>query len=1038
MDRMSHAGITLIFCISLVMFSSGMVIDNHAWSNNIQVSGNPWLVANGVDNCVLTLEIGNYTNATMDGYLVEFSVNNSVFGSLNPVSSYTVNNKTSTTFTTKTKSGTALITGKVFYKINDADPNEEFKNRSFDYTIYIDHDTPYLIPAGGVILPSGGEATVGSNVTVGVQMKDAHGNVVDNRREKMDPPIRDAEKVRFSITGSPSGTGYFSPERVENIDIQVNETGWAVTTYRMDERPGPNILKFEPLTSVPDIKRTIMGLANGIPCYLNSTIYPFEYVPADGESFFSILYTVQDEFHNGLQVTALAINTTLGENYVFYTNSTGQIGMKYGPKSEIGEVLITATTPGNSTLIVSDLVRFVNLTANQMIFTATPQSMASYDARPGVSTLYAYVLDQEGNPVAGERVKFTIVDKWCDKPATCNVTEQPSLQNGTINLVDSVWETTDEQGLAKVYLKPVSFNVDENAPPYDPAATSHCIVHADWTDINGTHVIRPLTFTFKNYPYLSAVTSVSKTRVNVTDTVDVTLTLKGDGFMLIPKPIDVMMVVDRSGSMDESDMEDGMKRITALINAASNFVDEINISAEYTTNRVGLLPYSSDIYWYRYRDLTTNYGAIKYQISKLTPSGYTGSRFALKTAIDKMNAFPNSDPRTIRAIVFMTDGDFNYYGDPLARGYGFNSANPGNSSYGNTYYRWTNTYIDRHTVFSGLDGQTKVWNSNVNTNQNMSNYAKNNNLKIYTISFSSDVNRTSDTWMVMENLANATGGKHFHANSAAELNDVYAQIAGELRTKAGVNTTSYLDFQNITVKNATVAGAEAFEYVYDDGQSTFWKKYKTGSETTPYLSGTIDDTTNWTTNHALNFDVGNIEVNDNWQVTFRLRVLTDGDIHVFGNNSLITFDDQTKSLHIPDTVITAIPNLVNESFTYGEFSETGINVTQISDTVYKWTWSRYYTGDYDLQEFYYISLDGGYQWTLVGQDELSPNDVKEHPIGFFQYDIQNLLPYGALLEDLTIDFKVKAYALDAPSPQSPRGPGITRHHGFNQSYITLK
>lgn len=1025
---MCRAGITLILCISFVTISSGMVVDYPAWSLN---KLSPWLVANGVDNCVLTLEIGNYTNATMDGYLVEFSVNNSIFGSFNPASSYTVNNKTSTTFTTKTKSGTALLTGKVFYKMNDADPNEDFKNRSFEYTIYIDHATPYLIPTGGVILPSGGEATVGSNVTVGVQMKDAHGNPIDNRREKMEPPIRDAEKVRFSITGSPSGTGYFFPGRVENIETQVNETGWAVTTYRMDAKPGPNILKFEPLTNVPDIKRTIMGLANGIPCYLNSTIYPFEYVPADGESFFSILYTVQDEFYNGLQVTALMVNTTLGENYVFYTNSTGQIGMTYGPKSEIGEVLITAKTPDNSTLVVSDLVRFVNLTANQMIFTATPQSMASYDARPGLSTLYGYVLDQEGNPVAGEKVRFTIVNRWEDKTGY-NITEQSSLQNSTISLADSVWETTNTQGYAEVSLKPCSFNYDEFAPPYDPAATAYCTVEADWTDINGTHVVRPLTFTFKNYPYLSAVTSVSKTRVNVTDTVDVTLTLKGDGFMLIPKPIDVMMVVDRSGSMDKTDMEGGMMRITALKNAASNFVDEINLSAEYTTNRVGLLPYSSGIYWDRYRDLTTNYDAIKYQISRLTPSGWTGSRLALKTAVDRMNAFPNSDPRTIRAIVFMTDGEFNYYGDPLARGRGYSST-----------YEWTDTYINKHRVFSGLGGSTGDPGNppsydNQITDQNMSNYAKNNQLRLYTISFSNDITPGSATWNVMENLANSTNAKHFNATSAAQLNDVYSQIAGELKTKAGVNTTSYLDFQNIMVKNATVAGAEAFEYVYDDSQSTFWKKYKTGSEATPYLWGTIDDTTNWTTNHALDFDVGNIEVNDNWQVTFRLRVLTDGDIHVFGNNSLITFDDMTKSLHIPDTVITAIPNLVNESFTYGEFSETDVNVTQISDTVYNWTWSRYYTGDYDLQEFYYISLDGGYQWTLVGQDTLSPTYVEDHPIGYFQYDIRNLLPYGALLEGLTIDFKIKAYALDAPSPQSPRGPGIARPAAFNQSYITLQ
>jgi len=62
----------------------------------------------------------------------------------------------------------------------------------------------------------------------------------------------------------------------------------------------------------------------------------------------------------------------------------------------------------------------------------------------------------------------------------------------------------------------------------------------------------------------------------------------------------------------------------------------------------------------------------------------------IETAVDRMNAFPNSDPRTIRAIVFMTDGEFNYYGDPLARGRG----------YSNTY-EWENTYITRHRWFSG-------------------------------------------------------------------------------------------------------------------------------------------------------------------------------------------------------------------------------------------------------------------------------------------------------------------------------------------------
>ena len=41
-----------------------------------------------------------------------------------------------------------------------------------------------------------------------------------------------------------------------------------------------------------------------------------------------------------------------------------------------------------------------------------------------------------------------------------------------------------------------------------------------------------------------------------------------------------------------------------------------------------------------------------------------------------------------------------------------------------------------------------------------------------------------DTWKVLVNLANSTEGKHFHANTGAELDDYYTQIAGELQEKA--------------------------------------------------------------------------------------------------------------------------------------------------------------------------------------------------------------------------------------------------------------
>ena len=58
-------------------------------------------------------------------------------------------------------------------------------------------------------------------------------------------------------------------------------------------------------------------------------------------------------------------------------------------------------------------------------------------------------------------------------------------------------------------------------------ATGNCSVTATW---NGTQ--QSVLLTWKNYPYLSAYTSVSPLMVDVNGTVNVTVKLTGDGWAL--------------------------------------------------------------------------------------------------------------------------------------------------------------------------------------------------------------------------------------------------------------------------------------------------------------------------------------------------------------------------------------------------------------------------------------------------------------------------------------------------------------------------
>ncbi len=163
------------------------------------------------------------------------------------------------------------------------------------------------------------------------------------------------------------------------------------------------------------------------------------------------------------------------------------------------------------------------------------------------------MLDIEGNPIMGEWVQFTLPSGSITYGGIYHVNESPSLQVPPLYNQTTVMVQSGSDGIARAWLKPGAFtlNKSDNDPahPYTSSATGRCSVTAQWTNATGDLIPRTLDFTYKNYPYLSAQTIVSSNKIAVNDTVDVTLWLRGDGWSLLPTPIDVVLVCDRSGSM---------------------------------------------------------------------------------------------------------------------------------------------------------------------------------------------------------------------------------------------------------------------------------------------------------------------------------------------------------------------------------------------------------------------------------------------------------------------------------------------------------
>ena len=925
-----------------------------------------WLVANGTDSAGITVQVLDRSGAPLDNCTVAFSVD-PVYGRLSPATVTTgASGTAAATFITNKTSGVAVITAR-------AGAVEETLSLS------IDHDLPYRV----AYIHYDSEVTAGDSTTITVGVADRHGNPVDDRRV--------AETVRFSV-GSVDDDAVFidgGGAAVPELEETVNATGFVQVPLRTGRSIGENIVRMTVLPGGVDRYISIHGLPTGLPAAITASVSPdadpVPYQPADGGSTFSLTYRLFDAWGNPAAGRDLRIVTSLaGESAVLTTNGTGVACLTYGPKDTTGRITITATAVDNASVTVPQVVEFIHTGPADMLLSANPQSMPSRDVNPSsVSTLRAKVIDEKGNPVGGEDVTFSI--RNTDTGGFVQVSD-PYLAETSAE--------TDGDGHATVRFYPGAFTTDREDPEWSGSARGGCDVVATW---NGT--TRTIPLTWENYPYLSVEAEAVPGTVNVTDTVDVTVRLRGDGWALQPDPIDVILVMDRSGSM----ADDNPSRISSAKTAAKTFVAEMSPARD----RIGLVQYGNDASCALH--LTHDYSSVNTTINALTPSGWTATRKALYTSIQEMIAHSNPDPDAVQAVILLSDGEYNYYGDPLARGEGREK------------YDWTDTWTDRYTFFEGLGG-SKEADGGLHTNQNMSVYAENNNIRLYMISFSNGISEESPTWKTMDTLAGATGGKHYHAATGADLAAIYSEIAGELKTEAGVNTAMTLDFSTIQVNDEDREGETVFTYVHEDGISTTiesWVDNETGHHEIIPLE-TVDQTDDWNDDHTLQFNIGTVHLGQTWEATFRLKVLTDGNINVFGPNSAVTFNDGTDTLPLPDTFITAVPDLTNTGLGSATLGVSNPRYTCAEPVLELLTvaWDLAYTGSGTVTESVEYSNDGGLSWVRFDTPTANSGVTSEAS----SLDVGDLPPGEYLV-------RIRASADDAPDAGALFPPiRVGEHH----------
>ncbi|MEC0244674.1 IPT/TIG domain-containing protein [Paenibacillus chitinolyticus] len=126
----------------------------------------------------------------------------------------------------------------------------------------------------------------------------------------------------------------------------------------------------------------------------------------------------------------------------------------------------------------------------------------------------------------------------------------------------------------------------------------------------------------------------------------VTLNIQGSDSVNVVKPNDIILIIDRSGSMDPKN-NNGEDKMTNAKNSATGFIDLL----DFTKHRVGVVDFASDV---KFKDLSSNPADVKSYINGIKASGGTNTKLAIEKARELLRGH-RTEAQPV--ILLLTDGE---------------------------------------------------------------------------------------------------------------------------------------------------------------------------------------------------------------------------------------------------------------------------------------------------------------------------------------------------------------------------------------------
>ena len=416
------------------------------------------------------------------------------------------------------------------------------------------------------------QGTVATSIPFKVSILDKWGNPIDNRNPSY------THNVGLHASSALSPTEPFFVGYGQDLIQPLDANGTLSVNVRLTTKTGSNKILMDPFEGKISTQIVwITAVAADTPYLMTGTITPVGPLPANNIDYYTLDYYLYDIYGNAQGGKSIWISTNLtGETTpnLYAADSNGLIRFVYGPKISLVTANITAIAKDNASVSKNIIAQFVNSSPTNMVLAVTPRYMASLDVVPSQQAFVrATVIDTFGNPVPNEIVTFSLGSP------TGTLTALPYL--------DSASSTTDKDGNAIVIFHPGAFPA-WGQPGYNGTATGSVPVIATWK--GNTQEVSAI---WKNYPYLSIETSANPQSIKLNDTIDVTIDVIGNGYLMQGGQVTAIMDMDFSSNMFSNKDPPYSSRAESSKVAAYGFVDDMLGAGQ--SNYIGLNSFGGEV-----------------------------------------------------------------------------------------------------------------------------------------------------------------------------------------------------------------------------------------------------------------------------------------------------------------------------------------------------------------------------------------------------------------------------------------------------------